>query len=42
MPILTALGSNPVLARRVATGQPGYRDEELESIIQQYNQRARH
>lgn len=31
----------PELARRVAAGQPGYRYENLESIIQQYNQRAR-
>lgn len=31
----------PVLARRVAAGEAGYRYAELESIIQQYNQRAR-
>lgn len=30
----------PVLARRVATSQAGYRYENLESIIQQYNQVA--
>ena len=30
----------PELARRVATAQPGYRFENLESIIRQYNQQA--
>jgi len=42
MEVAGFLPDDPGLARRVATGQPGYRDEELESIIQQYNQRARH
>jgi hypothetical protein len=32
------LHDDPELARRVAAGQVGYRYEELESIIQQYNQ----
>ena len=31
------LHDDPELARRVATSQPGYRYDELESIIQQYN-----
>jgi hypothetical protein len=31
----------PELARKVAAGQPGYRYEDLENIIQQYNQRGR-
>ncbi len=35
------LHDNPELARRVAAEQPGYRYENLESIIQQYNQHAR-
>jgi hypothetical protein len=35
------LSDDPELARRVAAGQPGYHYENLESIIQQYNQRAR-
>lgn len=36
------LHDDPELARRVATSQFGYRYEELESIIRQYNQRAHH
>jgi hypothetical protein len=36
------LSDDPELARRVAEGQAGYRLEQLESIIQQYNQRAQH
>lgn len=34
------LSDDSELARRVAAGQPGYRYENLESIIEQYNQRA--
>ena len=36
------LHDDPELARRVAAGQPGYRYDELESIIQQYNRRTQH
>lgn len=35
------LHDDPDLARRVAAGQKGYRYEELENIIQEYNQRAK-
>lgn len=40
--VASFLADDPELARRVATGQAGYRYEELERIIQQYNQRSRH
>jgi hypothetical protein len=36
------LNDDPELARHVAAGEAGYRYAELESIIQRYNQRARH
>ena len=36
------LHDDPELARRVAASQPGYRYDELESIIQQYNRHPRH
>jgi hypothetical protein len=36
------LHDDPELARRVAANEAGYRYADLESVIQRYNQRARH
>ncbi|TGD78466.1 hypothetical protein [Hymenobacter wooponensis] len=38
--LATYLADDQELARKVAAGQAGYRLEQIESIIQQYNQRA--